>query len=59
MSLNYENENIDALHKNIVFLQNELTENNRIIKSLTETQTAVLDVMTDLKDNSQILHNRT
>ena len=37
MSLDHENRNIDALHKNIVFLQNELTEKNKIIKSLMET----------------------
>ena len=49
MSLGHENKNIDALHKNIAFLQNELTEKNKIIKSLMETQTAVLDVMTNLR----------
>ena len=49
MSLGHENGNIDALHKNIAFLQNELTEKNKIIKSLMETQAAVLDVMTDLR----------
>ena len=49
MSLGHENGNIDTLHENIVFLQNELTEKNKIIKSLMETQTAVLDVMTDLR----------
>ena len=27
ISLDHENRNIDALHKNIAFLQNELTEN--------------------------------
>ena len=31
-----------------IFLQNELTEKNKIIKSLMETQTTVLDVMVDL-----------
>ena len=45
MSLDHENRNIDTLHKNIAFLQNELTEKNKI----KETQTAVLDVMTDLR----------
>ena len=29
-----ENRNIDALYKNKAFLQNELTENNKLIKSL-------------------------
>ena len=48
MSLGTENRNIDVLHKNIAFLQNELTEKNKISKSLMETQTAVLDVMTGL-----------
>ena len=47
ISLAHENGNIDALHKNIAFLQNEITEKNKIIKSLMETQTAVLDVMAD------------
>ena len=49
MSLDHENRNTGALHKNIVFLQNELTEKNKIIKSLMETQTAVVDVMKDLR----------
>ena len=49
MSLGHENRNIVTLHKNTAFLQNELTENNKIIKSLMETQTAVLNVMTDLR----------
>ena len=49
MSLDHESRNIDALQKNIIFLQNELTEKNKIIKSLMETQTAVPDVMTDLR----------
>ena len=49
MSLGHENRNIDALHKNIAFLQNESPEKNKIIKSLMETQTVVLDVMTDLR----------
>ena len=47
MSLDHENRNIDALQKNITFLQNKLTEKNKIIKSLMETQTAMPDVMTD------------
>ena len=49
MLLDHENRNIDALHKSIAFLHNKLTEKNKTIKSLMETQTAVLDVMTDLK----------
>ena len=49
MSLGHENRNIDALHKNITFLQSEVTEKNEIVKSVMETQTTVLDVMTDLK----------
>ena len=48
MSLGNENRNIEVLHKNIAFLQNELTEKNKITKSPMETQTAVLDVMTGL-----------
>ena len=49
MLLGHENRNIDDLHKSIAFLQNESTENNKIIESIMETQTAVLDVMTDLR----------
>ena len=49
MSVGHENINIGALHKNIAFLQNELTQKNKIIKFLMETQTTVLDVMTDLR----------
>ena len=52
MSLGRENRNIDALHENIAFLQNELTEKSKIIKSLIETETAVLDVMTDFRQQS-------
>ena len=52
MSLGHENRNIDTLHKIIAFLQNELTEKNKRIKSLMETQAAVLDVMTDFKPNT-------
>ena len=48
MLLGHENRNIDAVHKNIAFLQIESTEKSKMIKSLMETQTAVLDVMTDL-----------
>ena len=49
MSLGHENRNIDALHKNTAFLQNKLIEKNKTIKSLMETQTAVLDVIADLR----------
>ena len=41
MSLDQENTNIDSLHKNIAFLQNEFTEKNKLIKSLMETQTVM------------------
>ena len=50
MSLDYENRNIGVLHKNLEFLQKKLAEKNKIIKSLTETQTAVLDVMTSIRE---------
>ena len=52
MSFGRENRNTDALHENIAFLQNELTEKSKIIKSLIETETAVLDVMTDFRQQS-------
>ena len=49
MLLGHENSNTDDLYQNIAFLQTELTEKNNIVKSLMETQTAVLDVMADLR----------
>ena len=57
MSLCHENRNIDALHKNIGFSQTELTEKNKIIKSLTDTETAALDVMTGLKQPEHLSQN--
>ena len=47
--LGHENKNIDTLHKNIAFFQNELTEENKITKFLMKTQTSMLDAMRDLK----------
>ena len=58
MSLGHENSNEDALHKNIAFLQNELIEKNKKIKSLMETQTVVLDLMTNLRQEPE-LQSRT
>ena len=58
MSLGHENKNIDALHKNIAFLQNELTEKNKIIKSLMKTQKVVLDVMRDLRQQLNTLEQK-
>ena len=49
MSLDHENKNVDALPKNIAILQNELTKKNKIIKPLMETQTVLLDIMADLR----------
>ena len=49
MSLDHENKNVDALPKNTAFLQNELTKKNKIIKPLMETQTVLLDIMADLR----------
>ena len=57
MSLGHENRYIDALHKNIAFLQNELEERNKMINSIMETQTAVLDVMTTT-EYSRTEHSR-
>ena len=57
MSLGHENRYIDALHKNIAFLQNELAERNKMINSIMETQTAVLDVMTTT-EYSRTEHSR-
>ena len=58
MTLGHENSNEDALHKNIAFLQNELIEKNKTIKSLMETQTVVLDLMTNLRQQLE-LQSRT
>ena len=55
MLLGHENRKKDVLHKNIAFLQNELAEKNKIIKSLMETQAAELDVMTDLRQQPNTL----
>ena len=55
MLLGHEKRKKDVLHKNIAFLQNELAEKNKIIKSLMETQTAELDVMTDLRQQPNTL----
>ena len=55
MSLGHENRNINALHKNTAFLQNESTEKNKIIKSLMEIQTAVIYVMADLRQQPNTL----
>ena len=55
MLLGHKNRKKDVLHKNIAFLQNELAEKNKIIKSLMETQTAELDVMTDLRQQPNTL----
>ena len=49
MSFDHENKNVDALPKNVAFLQNELTKKNKIIKPLMETQTVLLDIMADLR----------
>ena len=58
MSLGHENSNEDALHKNIAFLQNELMEKNKKIKSQMETQTVVLNLMTNLRQQPE-LQSRT
>ena len=58
MSLGHENRNIDALHNNIALLKNKLPEKNKTIKSLVETERAVLNVLTDSK-NYRILQNRS
>ena len=58
MSLGHENKNIDALHNNIALLKKELPEKNKTIKSLMETERAVLNVLTD-SNNYRILQNRS
>ena len=58
MSLCQENRNIDAYHNNIALLKKELPEKNKTIKSLVETERAVLNVLTD-SNNYRILQNRS
>ena len=40
-----ENKHLESLHDNISFLQKELIMKNEIMKSLTETQTVVLNTI--------------
>ena len=55
MSQDHKNRKISSLHENIAFLQNELQEKNKVIKSLMETQTAVLDVVANLRQQPNTL----
>ena len=46
---NREDKNLESLQDNISFLQKELLMKNEIIKSLTETQSVVLDTISTLQ----------
>ena len=43
----------------MTFLQNELLTKNEIIKSLTETQTTILEALSSFKSNQQYEDNQT
>ena len=49
----FENNSIEILQENIRFLQKELLAKNDLIKSLMETQTVVLEAITNLKEKPQ------
>ena len=49
----------EIFHQNTTFLQNELLTKNQIIKSLTETQTTILEALSSFKSNQQYESNQT
>ena len=49
----------EIFHQNMTFLQNELLTKNEIIKSLTETQTTILEALSSFKSNQQYEGNQT
>ena len=57
MFLGLKNRNIDTLNKNIAFLQNELKEKNKIIKSLMES--LIKDRLKTTTEYSRTEHNGT
>ena len=54
-----ENKTNEIFHQNMTFLQNELLTKNEIIKSLTETQTTILEAVSSFKSNQQYEVNQT
>ena len=54
-----ENKTNEIFHQNMTFLQNELLTKNEIIKSLTETQTTILEALSSFKSNQQCECNQT
>ena len=46
-----ENKTNEIFHQNMTFLQNELLTKNEVIKSLTETQTTILEALSSIKSN--------
>ena len=49
----------EIFHQHMIFLQNELLTKKEIIKSLTETQTTILEVLSSFKSNQQCEGNQT
>ena len=54
-----ENKTNEIFHQNMTFLQNDLLTKNEIIKSLTETQTTILEALSSFKSNQQCQGNQT
>ena len=54
-----ETKNNEIFHQNTTFLQNKLLTENEIIKSLTETQTIILEALSSFKSNQQYEGNQT
>ena len=52
-----QNSNVNLLHENIKILQNERAQNNEIIKSLMEIQSAVFDSLSTGR-NEQIISDQ-
>ena len=54
-----ENKTNEIFDQNMTFLQNELLTKYEIIKSLTETQTTILEALSSFKSNRQCDGNQT
>ena len=54
-----ESKTNEIFHQNMTFLQNELLTKNEIIKSLSESQTTILEALSSFKSNQQCEGNQT
>ena len=59
-NMKVQNRNVDLLHEIINSLQNELTQKNEIVKSLTEIQLTVFDSLSVTRNGPPIsdLHHK-